>query len=142
MADIGGRPLAKIDWNYVAEQLEAGNSGADIAAELGIVPNTLYARCVTDNNMTFSEYSQQMSSKGINKLKTHQYRKALGLTDIGDNTLLIWLGKVRCKQKDESQITQSGSVHVSVNGKLATGLPTGIDIRTTGLSNTTDNSAE
>jgi len=49
--------LSPIDWNLVGEYLEAGCSGAEIAAMLGISAATLYDRCQTDNGLMFSEYS-------------------------------------------------------------------------------------
>lgn len=72
----------------------------EIASSIGINYHTLYDRTVTDKGMMFSEYSQKMSAKGESRLRAHQYAKALGLTDKGDNTLLIFLGKVRLKQRE------------------------------------------
>lgn len=91
-----GRPKADIDWNRVDALLEADCSGAGIAAVLGVAPGTLYDRCLKDKGIPFSEYSQQKCSKGESLLKEVQYLKAMG----GDNTLLVWLGKVRLKQKE------------------------------------------
>ncbi len=105
-----GRPKAEINWQYVDSLLEGGCSGVEIASEIGINPNTLYARCVIDNNIEFSVYSQQKSAKGEAKLRMQQYRKALGLTEAGDNTMLVWLGKNRLNQRehkeDNSQLKQ------------------------------------
>lgn len=91
-----GRPKSEIDWKNVDELLEAGCSGAEIAANIGINPATLYDRCQIDHNKMFSEYSQEKQSKGDSLLKKVQFDKAL----TGDNTLLIWLGKCRLKQKE------------------------------------------
>jgi hypothetical protein len=91
-----GRPKAEIDWKRVDELLQADCSGAGIAATLGIAPCTLYDRCLTDKGIPFSSYSQQLNSKGESLLKEVQYLKAMS----GDNTLLVWLGKVRLKQKE------------------------------------------
>jgi len=98
-----GRPKADIDWKKVDELLIAGCSGAEIAGYFGLNPATLYDRCQTDNNKMFSEYSQEKSAKGDSILRAHQYAKALGLTEKGDNTLLIWLGKTRLKQKESEE---------------------------------------
>jgi predicted metal-binding transcription factor (methanogenesis marker protein 9) len=94
--NAGGRPKSDIDWKRVDELLEADCSGAGIAAILGIAPCTLYDRCLKDKGISFSEYSQQKNSKGESLLKEVQYLKAMS----GDNTLLVWLGKVRLKQKE------------------------------------------
>lgn len=100
-----GRPAFEIDWEKVEELLIAGCLGTGIASYLGIAACTLYDRCVTDKGITFTELSQQKRQKGDEILRAHQYAKALGLTDKGDNTLLIWLGKTRLKQKEhEDQV--------------------------------------
>lgn len=85
----------------------AGCFGSGIAHYLGINPATLYSRCLEDKGIQFSEYSQQKKEKGDEILRAHQYAKALGLTDKGDNTLLIWLGKTRLKQsEDKDDVTE------------------------------------
>jgi len=100
-----GRPKAEIDWNMVDQLLEAGCSGAQIAGYFGVVADTIYERCKIEKEMQFSAYSHQKSSKGEALLTKAQYEKALGKSDQGDNTLLIWLGKTRLKQKEhEDQV--------------------------------------
>lgn len=99
-----GRPKADIDWKKVDELLISGCSGAEIAGYFGLNPATLYDRCQTDNKKMFSEYSQEKTAKGDSILRAHQYAKALGLTEKGDNTLLIWLGKCRLKQRENDVI--------------------------------------
>jgi len=107
-----GRPEAPINWKEVESYLIAGCSGRSIASSMGFQPNTIYDRCLKDHGQTFTEYSQQFYEKGENLLRAHQFAKALGKTDKGDNTLLIWLGKVRLKQKEE--VTMSESDHKAV----------------------------
>lgn len=100
-----GRPKLEIDWEKVDLFLEAGCSGAQVAHNLGFDPNTLYARCKEDKGISFTDYSAHKNSKGEAELTVHQYLKAIGKTDKGDNTLLIWLGKTRLKQKEhEDQV--------------------------------------
>jgi len=71
----------------------------------GIHPDTFYKRVEQEKGVGFSAYLQQMHSKGEALLRAQQYVKALGLSDKGDNTLLIWLGKTRLKQKEhEDQV--------------------------------------
>lgn len=101
MSDVG-RPKSAIDWKKVEDLLMSGCMGTGIAHYLGINPATLYARCLEDKGIQFSEFSQQKKEKGDEILRAHQYAKALGLTDKGDNTLLIWLGKVRLRQREEA----------------------------------------
>lgn len=102
-----GRPKVEIDWKKVDDLLMAGCLGTGIAAYLGIAPYTLYERCETDNGKSFTQYSQEKKEKGDEILRAHQFAKALGLTDKGDNTLLIWLGKTRLKQKEEATNTNA-----------------------------------
>lgn len=109
--DKGGRPKANIPWDEVDNLLVAGCSGREIAGYLGINNHTLYDRCLQDNGIMFSEYSQQKHSKGETILRAHQYAKAIGKTEAGDNTLLIWLGKTR--------LDQSERVKVDVNTNLS-----------------------
>lgn len=128
-----GRPRASIDWEYVDELLEGGCSGAEIAGTMGLNPATIYERCVTDRGMPFSEYSQRKYSKGATLLRMQQYKKALGLTEAGDNTQLIWLGKTRLKQIDASSEIQPISkmiVEVKYDG-----LGSGLNISTPSISN-------
>jgi hypothetical protein len=95
-----GRPPSKIDWKKVDSLLVAGCSGAEIAAYLGVQPQTIYDRCLAEKKILFSRYSQEKQAKGDSILRAHQYAKALGKTTEGDNTLLIWLGKNRLRQKE------------------------------------------
>jgi len=95
-----GQPKANIDWKKVEDLLMAGCMGTGIAAYLGISPETLYDRCLIEKGKLFSHFSQEKKEKGDEILRAHQYAKALGLTDKGDNTLLIWLGKTRLKQRE------------------------------------------
>ncbi len=104
-----GRPLAEINWKMVDDLLIAGCSGREVASSLGLNAATIYERCVTDKGMTFTEYSQQKSEKGESLIRAHQYAKALGLTDKGDNTLLIWLGKTRLKQMEAVPENKQGT---------------------------------
>ena len=96
-----GRPAAIIDWKEVDDLLEVGCTGAAIARHFGVDPKTFYSRCEQEKGVLYSEYSQERKSKGENLLRKHQYEKAIGKTDKGDNALLIWLGKVMLKQTDK-----------------------------------------
>ena len=109
MAQHEGRPLAKIDWEVVKDLLIAGCLGTEIAASIGVRPTCLYDRCKTEIGQNFSEFSQEFLAKGEAILRAHQFAKALGRTDQGDNTLLIWLGKTRMRQVEykETEIVTS-----------------------------------
>ncbi len=115
-----GQPPKVIDWKKVEDLLMSGCMGTGIAAYLGISPEKLYDRCLIEKKILFSQFSQEKKEKGNEILRAHQYAKALGLTDKGDNTLLIWLGKVRLKQIDASaQATASGMVTPEERAKIS-----------------------
>lgn len=99
-----GRPEIPIDWDLVDEWLEADCSAASISRKLGIHRDTLTDRLEEKYKVKISEYSAFLKIKGDDSIKKAQFDKALGKTDKGDNTLLIWLGKIRLKQKEEEYI--------------------------------------
>lgn len=99
-----GRPKAEIDWNYVGKMLEAGSTAIGIAATIGVDEDTLRKRCPTDNNCTFSEFSQQKKAKGDELLRAKQYQTAMA----GNVTMQIWLGKQRLAQSDKVKNEHSG----------------------------------
>ncbi len=94
------RPEVEIDWKKVDELLIAGCLGTEIAGFFCVHPDTLYRRVLEKYGMGFTDYAQQKKSKGDALFRAHQFAKALGLTTKGDNTLLIWLGKTRLKQRE------------------------------------------
>jgi len=107
---IMGRPEANIDWEEVESLLMSGCTGTEIAARIGISAPTLYDRCQTDNEMMFSEFSQEKKAKGDTLLKQAQFNAAV--VD-KDKAMLIWLGKQRLGQKDKSE--QDVNLTASVN---------------------------
>ena len=98
-----GRPRADIDWKVVDDLLQSGCMGTEVAAFLGICADALYNRVEQEFNMTFSAYSQQKKQTGDSLLKKAQFDKAIGNTEKGDNTLLIWLGKTRLEQRETTE---------------------------------------
>ena len=94
------RPKVDIDWKKVDKLLEADCEGTEIAAYLGIVPNTLYRRCEADHKISFSKYLQEKKAKGNSLLKVKQFDAAMS----GDKTMMIWLGKQRLGQKEKQDI--------------------------------------
>lgn len=112
------RPLCEIDWNIVDEHLAAGCCGTEIAGLLGVYPDTLYNRCEKEKGTTFSAYLQEKKSSGEALLRKKQFDKAMGFTETGDNTLLIWLGKARLGQKETSEISVSPETAESFNSMM------------------------
>ena len=92
MTDGVGRKLVKINWERVDELLACGCLGTEIASALGVHHDTLYAKVLKDKGETFSSYAVKQKARGNAILREAQYKKALGITNKGDNTLLNWLG--------------------------------------------------
>lgn len=95
------RPELEIDWQKAEEFMMAGSPGTEIAAYFGMHPDTFYKKVEKHYQMGFSALLQEKKSKGEVFIRAKQYAKALGLTDTGDNTLLIWLGKTRLNQREQ-----------------------------------------
>ena len=89
----------KIEWPKVYRMLQAGISGVQCAARLGIHENTLYQRCREELGIEFVALRQEKRAEGDALLYEKQYQIAL---DEGDKTMLIWLGKNRLDQKDRA----------------------------------------
>lgn len=93
-----------IDWKKVEEFFLYGCSVVDVADHFGCTRDTLYKRFETEFGYTLSTFLKQKRLKGDNLIRATQFKKAIGLTDKGDNTLLIWLGKCRLKQKEHDEL--------------------------------------
>lgn len=107
-----GRPEKEVDWKKVDDLLIAGCLGTEIAAHFDMHPNTFYAKIEERYKVNFTQYSFEKKSQGESLLRAHQYAKALGLTDKGDNTLLIWLGKTRLNQREIKDDVEKESVEM------------------------------
>jgi hypothetical protein len=98
------RPEIPIDWDLVDELLIAGCLGTEIAARFCMHPTTFYRRVEEKFNMSFTDYSQEKKSLGDSLLRKVQFDKALEK----DNTMMVWLGKNRLKQKDTHEVAVEG----------------------------------
>lgn len=94
-----GRTPADMRWEEVDAMIEAGVPGTEVSKVLGIHEDTLYRRVREEMGMTFTEYYQEMRSKGNRKLHTAQFDAAIE----GNVSMLQWLGKWRLGQKDEDK---------------------------------------
>ncbi len=103
--------LSPIDWNLVAEYLEAGCSGVEIAAQLGVHENTLYQRCKSDLEKDFVAFKQEKQASGESLLRKVQFDAAI---KDKDRAMLIWLGKQRLgqKEKGEQDIKVDGGINI------------------------------
>lgn len=106
------RQKSNIQWDEIEDLIVSGCSVREIAGYCGCSERTIYDRCQTDNNETYSSYSQKKRAKGDTLLRAHQFAKALGKTDKGDNTLLIWLGKQRLDQREKPKEEELEDVFV------------------------------
>lgn len=112
------RPTKPIDWDLVDDLLEAGCPGTEIAPHFDMHVETLYDRTFIEKNMGFTEYSLLKRAKGESNLRKAQYDKAIGNTDKGDNTLLIWLGKVKLNQKESTEVSVAPETMKSFNALM------------------------
>lgn len=119
------RPEKPIDWERVDELLMAGCKGTEICPHFDMHPETFYRKVEEKYNIGFTAYCALKRSQGDSLLKETQFLKALGLSDKGDNTLLIWLGKVRLEQK-EAEYQHQQSPTMVVNADLAAGASSNI----------------
>ena len=110
-----GRKKFVIDWKKVDNSLRAGSNGVQVAAMLGVHPETLYDRCQEDKKTNFSEYLQQKRQEGNDVLFGLQYK----LAKEGDRGMLIWLGKNRLDQSDKKEIKQQNTgsmINITMSG--------------------------
>ena len=114
-----GSPQKEIDWVRVDKLLISGLTGTKIADAIGVHPDTLYERCEKVNGANFSAYAQQKRTIGDGLLQEAQFDKAIGNTDKGDNTLLIWLGKQRLNQRETQEISVSAETTKSFMNVMA-----------------------
>lgn len=101
------RPEIPINWKIVDDLLIAGCKGTEVAANVGVYPDTLYRRIQDEKGQDFTAYAAEKRAKGESLLRAQQYAKALGVTKNGDNMMLIWLGKNRLDQSDTRPQDQS-----------------------------------
>lgn len=90
------RPKIPIDWDQVDKLLMSGCLGTEIASSIGCCVDTLYDRTFQEKGVIFSAYAREKKEKGDTILRHAQFAKAAK----GDNTMLIWLGKLRLGQRD------------------------------------------
>ena len=133
-----GRPPIPIDWAIVDELLQAGCLGTEVAARFDMHPDTLYANIEKEKGMVFSAYLDQKHSEGAAMVRLKQFNKALGKCPDGDNTLLIFLGKVRLKQRenDISSLPPNDKVITEILGDLKDGTKPKTDSELSGSEET------
>lgn len=91
------RPEKNIDWHKVDQLLLADCMGTEIAPHFDMHPETFYRRVEEKYGMGFTQYCAEKKKSGDSILRAKQYEHALK----GNITMLIFLGKVRLKQREE-----------------------------------------
>jgi len=96
------RPQKMIDWELVDRLLLAGCTGVEVAANFSISPNTFYERVQIEKRRSFTDYSSSKHAEGQSLIRDTQFSVA---TKDRDKTMLIWLGKQRCEQREPSPLS-------------------------------------
>jgi hypothetical protein len=108
-----GRPEANIDWATVKKLLQSGCTSLEVCAYLDINKQTLYNRCISDNNIEFSTFYRQSKSKGDALIKVKLFDRAMN----SDNpAYLIFMAKARLNMSDRPKEDKgTGVVNITVN---------------------------
>lgn len=102
------RPVKPLDWKKVDNLLMAGCHGTEIAANFDMHPETFYRKVQEEKKVGFTEYSALKRSQGDSLLRAKQFEKALEK----DNTMMIWLGKNRLNQRENTENTNYSAEEV------------------------------
>jgi hypothetical protein len=125
-----------IDWKRVEKMLRYMCDGTDIAASLGIYPDTLYRACKREHKQLFSDYAASFYAATRLLLREQQINRAVGYKRIESkpfntaqgvvfhdvtvyyepsDTMLKWLGIQYLGQKDKQDVTVEIPDFVIVN---------------------------
>lgn len=85
-----------INWDLVELYVKTGCSQIKIAKSLYMDRDTLRDRVKEKYGVEYSAFSAALQSEGEMLIEATQYQKALK----GNTALLIWLGKIRCGQRE------------------------------------------
>jgi len=98
-----------VNWDLVNSALQAGCSGVEIAAKLGMIDETLYRACRNKFGISFSEYALAKRAEGDLLLKMKMYQIAMN----GDKTMLVFLAKTRLGMVEEHKIELTAIPQIS-----------------------------
>lgn len=96
-------PEKPVDWKRVERLIVCGCTAEEIAPHFNMHSNTFRRRFEDEYGQSFSKYSNYKYREGHSLIKEKQFDKAMS----GDNTLLIWLGKVMLGQRENAITNQS-----------------------------------
>lgn len=105
-----GHAATEIDWAEVGEFAEAGSTGIEIAAHLGITPRTFYERCLKERGRYWQHIVQEHYSHGNAKLRLAQFKRALK----GNAEMLKLLGQQRLGQFDRAALNVTTNFNLDI----------------------------
>ena len=110
------RPLKEINWEIVLKRMEAGNNAKTIAKRLNIDLDTFYRRFKQEFKCSYTDYAVGATECGTDDILFTQHMKALA----GNVQLLMFLGKVKCGQKEPeiSITTAPNDVQIQMSHRI------------------------
>lgn len=120
------RKAIVIDWKLVEKMLRSMCDGPEIAARVGVHPDTLYRACKKEHKIAFQDYAASMYASTRQMLREQQINKAVGYKRLEDtpfntaqgvifmpvvrhyepsDTMLKWLGVQYLNQKEKQDVT-------------------------------------
>lgn len=89
-----------IDWEKLELYLKSGCTQETICKNFGISDDALRAQVKKKYNQEYQDFAGSLRSEGIALIEATQMKKALQ----GNITMLLWLGKIRCNQREPEPI--------------------------------------
>lgn len=120
------RKAIELDWNVIDKMLRCMCEGPDIAARMGIHPDTLYRKCRREKKQHWQDYAAAQYANTRQILREQQINRAIGYkrkeskpfnTSEGvvfhdvivhyepSDAMLKWLGIQYLNQKDKQDVT-------------------------------------
>lgn len=87
------RKNLKIDWSTVDTMLRCMADGVEIAARLGVHPDTLYRACQREKKMAFQDYAATRHANTKTLLRERQIQVALGYSRMEQRIIKADKGK-------------------------------------------------
>jgi len=88
--------LTDKDWERIELYLKAGSKPWKIASIFNLSNSQFKTLLENKYGDTWESYIESFDAQGISLIEAKQFQKAMD----GNITMLIWLGKVRCGQKE------------------------------------------
>jgi len=107
----------KMDWKRIDSMLENFCNGTEVAAAMGVHPDTLYNRVKEKFGIDFSAYRAQKRAAGCEEIRNLQLDSARGDKQnliTPSVPMQIWLGKQYLEQKDKHETELNANVGVSI----------------------------